>query len=350
LNIADIDTSSTIITERAGHCFDIIKDHSLEDIDAIVTVGGDGILSELLNGIMSRDDWRFVLSKPISVIPCGTGNALATSLKSPNWLAATMNIIHGLETKIDLMGFYQPTVENEETSKWKVVTFGFEALMFGLVSDIDFESESMRYLGSSRYTIGALKRIAALRRYPAKILYLESDVSPKINNCEIDEIIENDEDDDNSTKKTKFSIKGLPKSLKSSIKFYPSEENLMKKKWKRIELDIAYFVASNITHIATDIKSTPYAKFNDGYIDIVFTNNNTSRREILKFFSGQLESGKYVNNDSISYIKTKSYILIPTGKRSLINIDGEKFECKPTLVENFKDLMTVYHPNWDQTI
>lgn len=47
----------------------------------IVTIGGDGVLFEVINGIMERPDWKHVMkSIPLAIIPGGSGNGLAKSL------------------------------------------------------------------------------------------------------------------------------------------------------------------------------------------------------------------------------------------------------------------------------
>jgi hypothetical protein len=38
-------------------------------IDGIVTVSGDGLFYEVLNGIMSRPDWENVIKIPLGIIP-----------------------------------------------------------------------------------------------------------------------------------------------------------------------------------------------------------------------------------------------------------------------------------------
>lgn len=49
----------------------------------IIGVGGDGIIWEILNGIMQRNDWRKVISKVfIGVIPCGNNLYLYVYLKN----------------------------------------------------------------------------------------------------------------------------------------------------------------------------------------------------------------------------------------------------------------------------
>jgi hypothetical protein len=84
---------------------------------------------------------------------------------------------------LDLLAFYQLDTERkenadgsdiEEAAGWKLVSYGFEALMWALISDIDIESESMRWMGANRFVFGAVKRIMALRHYPGKLLYAPS--------------------------------------------------------------------------------------------------------------------------------------------------------------------------------
>ena len=46
-----------------------------------VTVSGDGLIHEVLNGLFERVDWREALARlPIGVIPGGSGNALSRTL------------------------------------------------------------------------------------------------------------------------------------------------------------------------------------------------------------------------------------------------------------------------------
>ena len=49
---------------------------------------------------------------------------------------------------------------------------GFLSLAYGIIADIDIESERMRYMGEARFTLYALQRIASLRTYRAKLWYL----------------------------------------------------------------------------------------------------------------------------------------------------------------------------------
>lgn len=55
-----------------------------EQFDRMICVSGDGLLNELINGIMQRPDWAKVARIPLGVIPAGSGNAVATSMGYPD--------------------------------------------------------------------------------------------------------------------------------------------------------------------------------------------------------------------------------------------------------------------------
>ena len=44
----------------------------MNDYDAIVTVSGDGVIHEIVNGLLSRDD-ALEIDIPIGTIPAGKG-------------------------------------------------------------------------------------------------------------------------------------------------------------------------------------------------------------------------------------------------------------------------------------
>lgn len=45
-----------LITERPGHARSMLSSADLSDIDGIATLGGDGLLYEVVNGLRSRAD------------------------------------------------------------------------------------------------------------------------------------------------------------------------------------------------------------------------------------------------------------------------------------------------------
>lgn len=45
-----------LVTQHPGHARNMISSADLSEIDGIITVGGDGILYEVVNGLRARED------------------------------------------------------------------------------------------------------------------------------------------------------------------------------------------------------------------------------------------------------------------------------------------------------
>ena len=57
-----------------------MKEVDLNEYDAIIIVSGDGLIHEVINGLMKRSDWSTAIRTPIGVVPGGSGNALAAAI------------------------------------------------------------------------------------------------------------------------------------------------------------------------------------------------------------------------------------------------------------------------------
>jgi sphingosine kinase len=82
--------------EYAGHAREYVQTIQLGDWSGIVLASGDGLvyevnhfriifrvffcLFEVINGLMSRNDWQEALKLPIGHVPCGSGNAFITNI------------------------------------------------------------------------------------------------------------------------------------------------------------------------------------------------------------------------------------------------------------------------------
>ncbi len=59
------------MTERVLHAKEIGQTVDTKQYDAIVTVSGDGLMHELVNGLLDRDDWLDASLIPLGIIPAG---------------------------------------------------------------------------------------------------------------------------------------------------------------------------------------------------------------------------------------------------------------------------------------
>src|SRR5699024_9082645 len=85
--------SRSFLTKDKGHAEKVVrylvKEQSNNNISAIIVIGGDGTLHEVVNGIGKRHI-------PVAVIPCGSGNDFARNFSiRKNPLTILKSIIKG---------------------------------------------------------------------------------------------------------------------------------------------------------------------------------------------------------------------------------------------------------------
>ncbi|XP_029361180.1 sphingosine kinase 2 [Echeneis naucrates] len=172
-----------IQTERQNHARELIREISLPEWDGIIIISGDGLLHEVINGLMERTDWEQAIKTPVGILPCGSGNALAGSinhhagydmcLREPLLLNCCFLLCRGGVRPMDLVSVTTspPPSNNSRTATPRRI-FSFLSVAWGFVSDVDIESERYRGLGSARFTLGTLVRIASLRSYKGRLSYL----------------------------------------------------------------------------------------------------------------------------------------------------------------------------------
>ncbi|XP_055855758.1 sphingosine kinase 2 [Episyrphus balteatus] len=159
------------VTKYANYAKEFMRSKDMNNWRGIIVVGGDGIYYEVINGLMQRQDWREIFERiSIGTIPCGSGNGLAKSISFSNnepyepkpILSAALTAVRGKTAPMDL-------VRVETRSQ---IMFSFLSIGWGLISDIDIESERIRTLGYQRFTVWSVHRLISLRTYHGKLSYL----------------------------------------------------------------------------------------------------------------------------------------------------------------------------------
>ncbi|ALC43016.1 Sk2 [Drosophila busckii] len=159
------------VTKHSNYALEFMGTRRLEDWCTIIAVGGDGLFHEIINGLLRREDWAKVMPAiSLGIIPCGSGNGLARSIAhgynepyfSNPVLGASLTVISGRSSPMDMV-----RVQLQER-----VMYSFLSIGWGLISDVDIESECIRMFGYQRFTIWTLYRWANLRTYNGRISYL----------------------------------------------------------------------------------------------------------------------------------------------------------------------------------
>lgn len=160
-----------LVTKYAGHAQEYVQSVDLSRWYGIVVMSGDGLVFEVINGLMSRPDWQKALKIPIGCIPAGSGNALCCSINysagepilSNDVLHSTFVLIKHQVLPLDLVAIQ---MQNKSM-------YSFLSVTWGIIADIDYESEKYRRsLGSKRFLVLFAQRIIDLRSYRGRLSFI----------------------------------------------------------------------------------------------------------------------------------------------------------------------------------
>ncbi|UJR29327.1 hypothetical protein I4U23_010539 [Adineta vaga] len=153
-------TVTTIYTERANHARDYIKENSLDEYDGLISIGGDGMFSEICHSLLLRkaeqtgldlNDSNTRLIPPdlrIGVIPAGSTDAVAFGTTGHNdVMTNTLQIIVGESLLTDIT-----TIHNERG----FVRFMATMFTYGFFGNIIEQSDKWRFFGPLRYTLAGI--------------------------------------------------------------------------------------------------------------------------------------------------------------------------------------------------
>ncbi|XP_042639241.1 sphingosine kinase 2 [Orycteropus afer afer] len=166
-------------TERPNHARELVQALSLSEWDGIITVSGDGLLYEVLNGLLDRPDWEEAVRMPVGILPCGSGNALAGAVNLHGGFAPALGLDLLLNCSLLLCrGGSHPLDLLSVTLASGSRCFSFLSVAWGFVSDVDIQSERFRALGSARFTLGTVLGLATLHTYRGRLSYLPATGEP----------------------------------------------------------------------------------------------------------------------------------------------------------------------------
>ncbi|KAJ1828111.1 hypothetical protein LPJ56_001292 [Coemansia sp. RSA 2599] len=335
------------ITQSAGFAARFAESEDLSAYSSVVVVSGDGLLHEVLNGLLRRSDWPKYKALPIGVVPAGTGNGLAKSLDCIWPEQAAVAVVKAESRPMDIMS---ATLASGRTE------YCFLSLTWGLMADIDIESETMRWAGSARLDIYGTVRVMNLRYYGGRLHYLpatETDeggagtlhkpgvpggmVQGASANSSIMNLVDrtNQGIDDAwglpppsfSSPLVRHSPKLAPNQLAPSIQpavtlhptltagiQLPITEGSLPPRWKTIEGPFVQIIATNVPWLATDFLACQKTRISDGTMDLVFS-RNVSKWQLIPYMSSSTKDD-YMNKDGIEHVKARAFILEPTGLRT----------------------------------
>jgi len=169
----------------------------------------------------------------------------------------------------------------------------FLTFSWGIIADIDIESEAIRFMGFLRMDIWGAWRILNLRKYGAKFSYLP------------------------------------PSNERKEIELPPLNEPLPENEgWITSEDDFILFWSSQVTHAGEQMFHAPNCKINDGVFHIFIVRGNVSRFR-MALIALAMDHGGHINMPGVEFIECCAYRLEPKTPGSFNDLDGEVIESGP---------------------
>jgi len=387
--IANI-TSELKETQYQCHCEEIAYSLNLNDYDSIVSVSGDGLFHELLNGLLSRDDYEKARYMPIGMINSGTSNALNINFDITSSRHSILNIIKGNEMLFDII----------RISQGEKVFFGHLSLCWGVMADTDIQSDKYRIIGRYKYYLAGTFRIINVKKYHGHLYYLpeDSDVKPNyeildeyeankaererirlerfgLNNFDDNKIkgaessetlnINNIENIEQNTPNNKYNLNhvGLGPKGRYTNDDQVTEEKL-KKDWIHVDMNFTSLSAVNFPFLSFDSLFGPEANPQDGLIDLIYTDTLRVYNIMLDDGHGTYYKGK--RKDDFHVKRTKAFVLIPDNTKTgeggdfgvglvnskgeqdlyhgIFDLDGEVMPYEPLRFEVLPQFQNIYAP------
>ncbi|XP_061628311.1 sphingosine kinase 1-like [Phyllopteryx taeniolatus] len=349
-----------IITERQNHARELVREADLSQWDALVIMSGDGLLFEVINGLLDRSDWEDAILTPLGILPCGSGNALAASihhyagasLVSSEELLVSCGFLlcKGVVSRMDLVSVHLSSGTR---------LFSFLSLAWGFVADVDIESEKYRHFGAARFTLGMLVRLASLRLYKGKLAYLpatgdRNSVGSRLTNnhstllrlsmreSPVQNSFHNSCNSNNSLKARRIECSWSSNKAQTSRSdsMLPRLGEPLPGSWVVVpEEDFVLVLAMYQSHLAEDLLAAPDATLDEGIIHLFYVKAGISHAALLRLFLA-MEKGAHVPSSCAHLVHTKVLALRmePYSPKGIITVDGEVVEYGPVQAEVHRGL------------
>jgi len=371
------------VTERKDHALDIVRDMDAEELlsyECIVVVSGDGLVFEILQGIMQRKDWSKIMrSVQFGVVHGGSGNGLANSVCDASDCRLTPRdaafvVVTGEAKPMDIAAVDVGT--SAESAKRY---YSFLSLSWAFMGDVDIESESLRWMGDARFVVQSVKRILKLRKYKGRLSFLPADnagmtssmLGPRIaedaKNVEsywerVERLerekkeeekrdADNNDDNDDDEEEEKRDAddeegeKDSPPAIDSppELHLLPAIGEPVPDNWQVIEDTFLHMWNCNCSYMASDAIAAPSARVSDGFHQLTFLRKHgpkgASRGKMLSYLLG-LDKGNVENSKSVEMCVTQAYRLEPLSgeKTGHIVLDGELVDYTAIQLQVLKGL------------
>jgi YegS/Rv2252/BmrU family lipid kinase len=137
-------------TQYHGHAAELVRQISIREYDAIVSMGGDGTNYQVLNAVLKFHGDSDL--PPLGILPAGRGNSFARDLKLESIADGIRALGRQTTQEVDVCRFSQ-----EEAAHYFVNLMGF-----GFVTDVAKTAARFKWAADFSYVIGVFYRLLGL--------------------------------------------------------------------------------------------------------------------------------------------------------------------------------------------
>ena len=381
---------TVIVTASPGDASTTLRDMptaSLLRYTAVLAAGGDGTMHEVLAGLLARSDADLVRrSLTLGVLPVGSGNGAAASFCAAAGLPysvtnAAIMIAQRWESRMDAGSSFvlgaggsgsgpseggggasgrvgthlsRHLYSGLPPGQWGDRRFSFLATSFGIVADLDIESEALRCLGASRFDVYGLIRAIFLRRYSGRLSWLPPPSSAPAQGAggevgggkrgeprgttDADESLGSA----NSTSRSGDGVGGIPVTH-----LLPFNEPLPPT-WKSIPGPFTLVWICLTSHQSIGVSAAPRGTHDDGVYTLAIV-RDASRCEMASVLLGLDNTGSFTARPGVETHTAVAFRLEPDAGDPVtalghLCIDGESVPVGPLQSEVLPGFLSVYGP------
>ncbi|CAI9579046.1 unnamed protein product [Staurois parvus] len=300
-----------LVTERPNQAYEVVRDQDLSNWDVIAVMSGDGLIYEVINGLMARQDWADAIKKPISALPSGSGNALAASINyySGHEQVTGKKLLTNCAFILCKGQLLPLDIVSLTTLPGKRI-FSFLSVAWGLISDVDIESEKYRFMGYARFSIGTFVRLTALRTYSGRLSFLPG-----------------------SSSTAEMESGGSPPTdgtLLEDHLLVPLDQPVPSH-WHTVEDQFVLVLALYQSHLGAEHFAAPMFKGpGEGHIHLYYATSRISRTSLVKLFMA-MEKGTHLDHDipHLTHLPVLAFRIEPHESTGIMTVDGEEIQCSP---------------------
>ncbi|XP_055022265.1 ceramide kinase family protein isoform X2 [Boleophthalmus pectinirostris] len=172
-------SSHVIVTHRANQARDYLLKKDLTGFDGVVCVGGDGMFSEILHGLIGRTQQEANLCEndpTVSLQPCPLHVGIIPAGSTDCVCYATVGVIDPLTSALHIIiGDSQPLDVSAVHHPSSPVHYSVSLVGYGFYGDVLALSEKHRWMGPLRYDYSGAMVYLSNRSYVGIVQYIPAD-------------------------------------------------------------------------------------------------------------------------------------------------------------------------------